>query len=131
MFNTIMAGIMAATLMMAASAAFATDQTRPVRDVIIADVNGDLDGFLDRMKRVKGVADRLKLPVKMQVFMGTFAGEHNGDIFLYWELPSFIEFAEAETAIHQDAEFLSILAEMDAAGQSFKTEFLTIEITKY
>lgn len=122
--------VVATVLMVSSFMVSATDQSRPVRDVIIVDVNGDLDGFLERMKRVKGVADRLELPVTMRIFMGTFAGEHNGDIFLYWELPSFIEFAEAETAIHQDAEFLQILSEMDAAGQSFKSEFLTIEITK-
>ena len=37
----------------------ATDQDRPVLDVVIADVNGDLEGFLDRMNRIKGVAERL------------------------------------------------------------------------
>ncbi len=108
----------------------ATDQNRPVLDVIIADVNGDLDGFLDRMQRIQMVARRLNLPAKLRVFQGTFAAEKNGEIHLYWELPSFIAFAEAETALHNDAEFLAILAEMDAAGQSFKSELLTIEITK-
>ncbi len=39
-------------------------------------------------------------------------------------------FAEAETKLHDDPEFLAILAEMDAAGQSFKSELLSIEITK-
>ena len=130
MLKSMLVHILAAVFVLSIQSAHATDQTRPVRDVIIVDVNGDLDGFLDRMKRVKGVAERLELPVTMRVFMGTFAGPQNGDIFLYWELPSFIAFAEAETAIHQDAEFLEILAELDAAGQSFKSEFLTIEITK-
>lgn len=130
MTKQIVMAVIAAVLFFSGNSLQATDQSRPVRDVIVVDTNGDLDGFLDRMKRVKGVADRLKLPVTMRVFMGTFAATHNGDIFLYWELPSFIEFAEAETALHQDAEFLEILAEMDIAGQSFISEFLTIEITK-
>jgi hypothetical protein len=108
----------------------ATDQNRPVLDVIIADVNGDLDGFLERMKRIQGVAERLELPAALRVFQGTFAAEKNGEIHLYWELPSFIAFAEAETALHNDAEFLAILGEMGAAGQSFKSELLSIEITK-
>ena len=108
----------------------ATDQNRPVLDVIVADVNGDLEGFLDRMKRIRGVAKRLDLPATLRVFQGTFAAEKNGEIHLYWELPSFIAFAEAETALHNDEEFLAILAEMDAAGQSFKSELLSIEITK-
>ena len=109
---------------------FATDQNRPVLDVIIADVNGDLDGFLDRMQRIQKVAKRLNLPAKLRVFQATFAGKKNGEIHLYWELPSFITFAESETALHNDAEFLAILGEMDAAGQGFKSELLTIEITK-
>jgi hypothetical protein len=108
----------------------ATDQNRPVLDVVIVDVNGDLDGFLDRMQRIQGVAKRLNLPAKLRVFQGTFAAEKNGEIHLYWELPSFIAFAEAETALHSDAEFLGILDEMGEAGQSFKSELLTIEITK-
>jgi hypothetical protein len=108
----------------------ATDQDRPVLDVIIADVNGDLDGFLDRMQRIQRVADRLQLPATLRVFQATFAAEKNGEIHLYWELPSFIAFAEAETALHNDAEFLAILAEMDEAGQSFKSELLSIEITR-
>jgi len=108
----------------------ATDQNRPVLDVIIVDVNGDVDSFLDRMKRIQGVARRLNLPATLRVFQGTFAAEKNGEIHLYWELPSFIAFAEAETALHNDEEFLAILGEMDAAGQSFKSELLTIEITK-
>ncbi len=110
--------------------AFATDQDRPVLDVIIVDVNGDLDGFLDLMQRVQAVANRLELPAKLRVFQGTFAAEKNGEIHLYWELPSFIAFAEAETKLHNDLKFLAILAEMDAAGQSFKSELLSIEITK-
>ena len=68
--------------------------------------------------------------VALRVFQGTFAAEKNGEIHLYWELPSFIAFAEAETALHNDEEFLAILDEMGAAGQSFKSELLTIEITK-
>ena len=108
----------------------ATDQNRPVLDVIIVDVNGDVEGFLERMKRLQGVAKRLNLPATLRVFQGTFAAEKNGEIHLYWELPSFIAFAEAETALHNDEEFLAILDEMGAAGQSFKSELLTIEITK-
>ena len=112
------------------SSSLATDQNRPVLDVIVVDVNGDLDGFLDRMKRIQSVAMRLNLPAKLRIFQGTFAAEKNGEIHLYWELPSFIAFAEAETALHDDAEFLAILAEMDVAGQGFKSELLSIEITK-
>jgi len=108
----------------------ATDQNRPVLDVIIVDVNGDVEGFLERMKRLQGVAKRLNLPATLRIFQGTFAAEKNGEIHLYWELPSFIAFAEAETALHNDEEFLAILEEMDAAGQNFKSELLTIEITK-
>ena len=108
----------------------ATDQDRPVLDVIIVDVNGDVEGFLERMKRLQGVAKRLNLPATLRIFQGTFAAEKSGEIHLYWELPSFIAFAEAETALHNDEEFLAILDEMDAAGQSFKSELLTIEITK-
>ncbi len=108
----------------------ATDQDRPVLDVIIVDVNGDVEGFLERMKRLQGVAKRLNLPATLRIFQGTFAAEKNGEIHLYWELPSFIAFAEAETALHNDEEFLAILDEMGAAGQNFKSELLTIEITK-
>ena len=122
------AGI-AVVILCLADYATATDQNRPVLDVIIVDVNGDLDGFLERMQRIQGVAQRLNLPAKLRVFQGTFAAEKNGEIHLYWELPSFIAFAEAETALHQDAEFLAILDEMGAAGQSFKSELLSIEIT--
>ena len=108
----------------------ATDQNMPVLDVIVVDVNGDLEGFLDRMSRIKSVAERLGLPARLRVFQSTFAAEKSGEIHLYWELPSFIAFAEAETALHDDAEFLAILEEMDAAGLGFKSELLTIEITK-
>lgn len=107
----------------------ATDQNRPVLDVLIADVNGDLYGFIDRMKRIQGVAMRLNLPAKLRVFQATFAAEKNGEIHVYWELPSFIAFAEAETALHNDAEFMAILGELDAAGQTFQSELLSIEIT--
>ncbi|GAB4532822.1 MAG: hypothetical protein Tsb0010_13740 [Parvularculaceae bacterium] len=99
-------------------------------DVMIVNVNGDLDGFLDRMKRIEGVAERLGLDATLRVFRATFAGDQAGEVYLYWELPSFIAFAEAETALHQDAEFLAILEEMAAAGQGFNSELLTIEVTK-
>ncbi len=108
----------------------AIDQKRPVMDVLIADTNGDLDGFLDRMKRLEGAAKRLGLPAKLRVFRSTFAAEHNGEIIVYWELPSFVAFAEAETALHEDAEFLAILDELAAAGQDFTSELLSIEVTK-
>ena len=38
--------------------ASATDQSRPVPDVIAVDVNGDLDGFLERMQRIEAIARR-------------------------------------------------------------------------
>ncbi len=109
--------------------ATATDQTRPVIDMIIADVNGDLQGFLERMNRVEAVAHRLGLPAKLRVLQATFAGPKNGEIYLLWELPSFNAFADAETKLHQDAEFLAILDEMGAAGQSFTSELLAVEVT--
>lgn len=120
----------AATLLLAATASTATDQNRPVLDVIVVNVNGDLDGFLDRMQRIQAVARRLHIAAKLRVFQSTFAADKNGEIHLYWELPSFIAFAEAETALHNDAEFLAILAELDVAGQSFDSELLSIEVTK-
>ncbi len=129
MKNTLIIGIAILSLCLPAPSQ-ATDQNRPVLDVIVADVNGDLEGFLDRMMRIHGVAIRLDLPATLRVFQGTFAAEKNGEIHLYWELPSFVAFAEAETALHNDDEFLSILEEMEAAGQSFKSELLSIEITK-
>lgn len=128
--KTILMAAMAVFCVGLATPSIATDQNRPVLDVIIVDVNGDLDGFLERMKRIQGIAQRLDLPATLRVFQGTFAAEKNGEIHLYWELPSFIEFAEAETALHKDAEFLAVLEDMSAAGQSFESELLSIEITK-
>ena len=116
--------------LVAPAAVQATDQTRPALDVIIAETAGDLDGFLDRMKRIEGVAERLGLAATLRVFQATFAGPRNGEVHVYWELPSFIAFADAETKLHKDAEFLAILAEMDAAGQGFSSELLSIEITR-
>ncbi len=116
--------------LLAPAATHATDQTRPALDVIVADTAGDLDGFLDRMKRIEGVAERLGLAATLRVFQATFAGPRNGEVHVYWELPSFIAFADAETKLHKDAEFLAILAEMDAAGQGFSSELLSIEITR-
>jgi hypothetical protein len=108
----------------------ATDQDRPVLDVIVVEVNGDLDGFLERMQRIQAVAKRLKLAANLRVFQSTFAADKTGEVHLYWELPSFLAFAAAETALHNDSEFLAILEEMDEAGQSFSSELLSIEITK-
>ena len=107
-----------------------TDQNRPVMDVIIVDANGDLDGFLERMQRLQGVADRLKLKARLRVFRNTFAADKTGQVRLYWELPSFRQFADAETKLHEDPEFLAILGELDQAGQSFESELLSIEITR-
>ena len=108
----------------------ATDQNRPVLDVIVVDANGDLDGFLDRMQRLQKVAERLELAATLRVFRNTFAADKSGEVRLYWELPSFIAFAEAETKLHADAEFLAILHELDSAGQRFESELLSIEITR-
>lgn len=123
-------GLMVALMVAAATAAEGqTDQRRPVRDVIVADVNGDLEGFLDRMKRIDGVNKRLGLGAELRVFQATFAGKQAGEIYVYWELPSFVGFAEAETKLHADPEFRAILAEMAKAGQRFTSELLAIEIT--
>lgn len=120
----------AASFLLLSLPAVATDQDRPVLDVIVVDVNGDLEGFLERMQRIEKVTERLGIPAKLRVFQATFAADRNGEIHLYWELPSFIAFAKAETALHQDAEFLAILEEMGAAGQSFQSELLSIEVTR-
>lgn len=108
-----------------------TDKRRPVRDVIVADANGDLAGFLERMKQIDGVNKRLGLGAELRIFQATFAGKQAGEIYVYWELPSFVGFAEAETQLHDDPEFLAILAEMAKAGQRFTSELLAIEITPW
>lgn len=121
-------------IMLAVSAAAVAeaqaDQRRPVRDVVVAEVNGDLAGFLDRMKRIDGVNRRLALGAELRVFQATFAGRQTGEIYVYWELPSFMSFAEAETKLHADPEYRAILAELEKAGQRFTSELLTVEITK-
>ena len=122
--------VAAVTALPATTLAQGTNQRRPVRDVLIADVNNDLTGFLDRIKRIEGVNQRLGLGAKLRVFQATFAGAQTGEVYLYWELPSFVAFAEAETKLHDDAEYRAILAEMAKAGQSFRSEMLTIEVTK-
>jgi hypothetical protein len=106
-----------------------TNQHRPVRDVLIAETKGDVGKFLGFMKRIEGVNRRLQLGAELRVFRATFAGGQSGEIYVYWELPNFVRFAEVETKLHDDAEYRQILAEMDAAGQGFKSELLTIEIT--
>ena len=113
-----------------AAPARATDQTRPMVDMLVANTNGDLDGFLDRMKRVETIAARLGLPATIRVFQATFAGPRTGEVYIYWELPSFVAFAEAETKLHADPEFLALVEDMGAAGQSFQSELLAIEITR-
>jgi hypothetical protein len=122
--------LLAALLLPAATSAQGANQHRPVRDVLIADVNGDLDGFLAFMQRIEGVNQRLELGAELRVFRATFAGDRTGEVYVYWELPSFISFAEAETKLHDDPEYRKILAEMAAAGQGFKSELLTIEVTR-
>jgi hypothetical protein len=106
-----------------------TSQHRPVRDVLIAETNGDLPRFLQLMQRIDGVNERLGLGARLRVFRATFAGEHTGEVYVYWELPSFVRFAEAETRLHDDAEYRRILGELDEAGMGFRSELLTIEVT--
>lgn len=113
----------------ATAAGQGSNQHRPVRDVLIANVNNDMAGFLARIKRIEAVNQRLKLGAKLQVFQATFAGSQTGEVYVYWELPSFIAFAEAETKLHDDPEYRAILADLAKAGQSFSSEMLTLEIT--
>ena len=96
-----------------------TNQRRPVRDVLIADVNNDLTGFLDRIKRIEGVNRRLGLGAELRVFQATFAGAQTGEVYVYWELPSFVAFAEAETKLHDDPEYRAILRRWQRPGSRF------------
>ena len=50
-----------------------TNQHRPVRDVLIADTNGDVAKFLGFMKRIEAVNQRLRLGAELRVFRATFA----------------------------------------------------------
>jgi hypothetical protein len=127
--RALMALVAALLVSSGTAAAQGTDQHRAVRDVLIADTNGDMPRFLALMKRIDGVNQRLGLGAKLRVFRATFAGEQTGEVYVYWELPSFIRFAEAETKLHDDAEYRRILAELDAAGMGFRSELLTIEVT--
>ncbi len=68
--------------------------------------------------------------IKTQSSAGQERNEILNDIRRRREPPPFIAFAEVETKLHNDSEFLAILAEMDAAGQGFESELLSIEITK-
>jgi len=129
MLRSTIALVGALLLLSAAARAQSSDQHRPVRDVLIAETNGDLTKFLGFMKRIEGVNQRLSLGAELRVFRATFAGAQSGEVYVYWELPNFIRFAEVETKLHDDPEYRKILAEMAAAGQGFKSELLTIEVT--
>ena len=57
----------------------AIDQSRPVMDVLIADTNGDLDGFLDRMKRLEGEFEQKLRRYKVELSYAGLITEPSSD----------------------------------------------------
>ena len=129
MYRTSLALMAALLVPLSVTAAQNTGQHRPVRDVLIAETNGDVPRFLEFMKRIEGVNQRLALGATLRVFRATFAGAQTGEVYVYWELPTFTRFAEVETRLHDDPEYRRILADLDQAGMGFRSELLTLEIT--
>jgi hypothetical protein len=103
---------------------------RPVvLQVIGVKVTGDMDAYLEKIKKAQSISKRLGTPTP-RVWRSTLAGPDTGTVFVAIEHKNMAALAEAQTKLSKDSEWQSFLKDMEKSGlRTVQSNSLLEEIT--
>ena len=86
-----------------------------VLQVIGVKLKGDLDTYVQKIKKGQAIAKRLGTAVP-RAWRATLAGEDTGTIYVASEHKSLAAFAEAQAKLAADPEWQSFMKDLDQSG---------------
>ena len=123
------AGLLLVSLMVLTAPAVAADAPK-VLTVIAVKVKGDQSTYLQRVKQLNAIQQRLETGGTMRVWRATAAGPNVGTIYVGIEYANLEAFAKATTKLQADEEWTKIMKELNASGlREVVSNSLLVEIT--
>ena len=104
-------------------------QAPTVINVLAIDVNGDLDGFLDMMKKIRKITERLGSKGTARVWQATLSGDQTGTIFVAVEHPSLVSMAQDNAKLQADSKWQDIVKKFNKKGMDVLSNSVSMEIT--
>lgn len=96
--------------------------------VISVKAPGDVNAYLDKVKKARTIAMRLGLPPS-RVWRATLAGTDTGNIAIGIEFPSLAAMEEAQRKLAADADWGKLMKEMEKSGRTVVSSSLFEDIT--
>jgi len=122
-------GLPLVSLVVLASPAAAADAPKTLH-VIAVKVKGDQTTYLQRVKQLGAIQQRLDTGGTMRVWRATTAGHSVGTIYVGIEYPNLEAYAQATTKLQADEEWNKAMKELDASGlRQVVSNSLLVEIT--
>ena len=122
-------GLPVVSLVVLALPAAAADAPK-VLHVLAVKVKGDQTTYLQRVKQLGAIQQRLDTGGTMRVWRATTAGSSVGMIYVGIEYPNLEAYAQATTKLQADDEWNKAMKELDASGlRQVMSNSLLVEIT--
>ena len=122
-------GWLLVSLMVLALPAAAADAPK-VLNVIAVKVKGDQNTYLQRLKQLNAIQQRLETGGTIRAWRATTAGQDVGTIYVGIEYANLEAFAQAATKLQADEEWNKVMKELDASGlREVIGNSLLVEIT--
>ncbi len=93
------------------------------------DVNGNLPGFLDQVKKIRSLNEKLGNKGEMRVFQATLAGDQTGSVYVMVSYPDIVTLAQAGQRLTSSSEFQEIIAANMGLGIVPLSNSVSVDIT--
>ena len=93
------------------------------------DVNGNLPGFLDQVKKIRSLNEKLGNKGEMRVFQATLAGDQTGSVYVMVSYPDIVTLAQEGQRLTSSSEFQEIIAANMGLGIAPVSNSVSVDIT--
>ncbi len=93
------------------------------------DVNGNLPGFLEQVKKIRSLNQKLGNKGEMRVFQATLAGNQTNSIYVMVSQPNLVTLAQEGQRLTSSPEFQKIIGENMALGIVPVSNSVSVDIT--
>ena len=108
-------GLVACGLLMLAPSVLRAEG-KPVMTVLTVKLKGDRDAYLQKVKGVMALAEKLQTGGKMRIWQATLAGSDTRLIYASIEYANMEAMAKAVTKLQSDDEWKKLLKDIDQSG---------------
>jgi hypothetical protein len=113
-----------------AQMAHAADGPKVLNVLAVKVKGGQEDAYLQKVKSLNGIMNRLQTGGTMRVWRATQAGDTTGTLYIGLEYPNLESFAKGMAKSSADDEWRKLVREMDASGmREVLGNSLMVEVT--